>query len=81
MREIGQDIIDFLSQTEDFQKRLWEKSKFVLRTDYVITTDRVPEEFYDEIWNNQQQQKEWTDLGFGIPKTKFLYKKRDLLNL
>lgn len=70
VREIGEDIIDFLSQIENFQKRLWEKKKFVLNTEYVITTDRVPEEFYDEIWSNEEQKKEWAELGFGIPKTK-----------
>jgi adenine-specific DNA-methyltransferase len=73
--EIGEDIIDFLSQIEDFQKRLWEKKKFVLKTEYVITTDRVPEEFYDEIWKNKEQRKEWRDLGFEIPE-----KKQDLKN-
>ena len=64
VREIGEDIIDFLSQIEDFQKRLWEKKKFVLKTEYVITTDRVPEEFYDEILENAEQKKEWEELGF-----------------
>ena len=70
VKEIGEDIIDFLSQIEDFQKRLWEKKKFVISTEYVITTDRVPSKFYDEIWNNQEQRKEWEDLGFDIPQTK-----------
>ncbi|MEM5793521.1 MAG: site-specific DNA-methyltransferase [Candidatus Aenigmatarchaeota archaeon] len=70
VREIGEDIIDFLSQIEDFQKRLWEKKKFVLRTEYVITTDRLPAEFYDEVWENELQRKEWEELGFEIPKTK-----------
>ena len=70
VREIGEDIIDFLSQIENFQKRLWEKKKFVLKTEYVITTDRVPEGFYDEIWANKEQRKEWRDFGFEIPKTK-----------
>jgi adenine-specific DNA-methyltransferase len=75
VREIGEDIIDFLSQIEDFQKRLWEKKKFVLKTEYVITTDRVPEELYDEIWKNKGQKKEWRELGFEIPE-----KKQDLKN-
>jgi len=70
VKEIGEDIIDFISQIEDFQKRLWEKKKFVISTEYVITTDRVPSKFYDEIWNNQEQRKEWEDLGFDIPQTK-----------
>jgi adenine-specific DNA-methyltransferase len=70
VREIGEAIIDFLSQIEDFQKRLWEKKKFVIKTEYVITTDRIPEEFYDEIWGNEEQKKEWEELGFEIPKKK-----------
>jgi len=78
VREIGEDIIDFLSQIEDFQKRLWEKKKFVLKTEYVITTDRLPEEFYGEIWKNEEQKNEWRDLGFEIPKTKQELKNKKL---
>ena len=33
VREIGERIIDFLAQIEDFQKKLWEKKKFVLKTE------------------------------------------------
>jgi adenine-specific DNA-methyltransferase len=75
VREIGETIIDFLSQIENFQKRLWEKKKFVIKTEYVITTDKIPEEFYDEIWKNEKQKKEWEELGFEIPE-----KKEDLKN-
>lgn len=76
--EIGEDIIDFLSQIEDFQKRLWKKKKFVLKTDYVITTDRVPVDFYNVVWNNNEQKKEWKELGFDLPKTKEELKKKKL---
>jgi len=114
VREIGEDIINFLSQIEDFQKRLWEKKKFVLKTEYVITTDRIfslcrsdpepstsvipsdseesqsivqgklregdgsPEYFYDQIWKNKEQKKEWKDLGFDVPKNKEELKKKKL---
>lgn len=114
VREIGEDIIDFLSQIEDFQKRLWEKKKFVLKTEYVITTDRIfslshsdpdpftsvipsdseesqsivqgklrkreepLEYFYDEIWKNKEQKKEWKDLGFDVPKNKEELKNKKL---
>jgi adenine-specific DNA-methyltransferase len=78
VREIGEDIIDFLSQIEDFQKRLWEKKKFVLKTEYVITTDRVPEEIYEEIWKNKEQKKEWEELGFEIPRKKEELKTKKL---
>jgi len=60
---IAKRIIEFLAQIEDFQKLLWEKKKFVLKTEYVITTDRVPEEFYDEILKNKEQKKEWAEIG------------------
>jgi len=78
VREIGENIINFLSQIEDFQKRLWEKKKFVLKTEYVITTDHVPEGFYEEIWKNKEQKKEWEDLGFDIPKRKEDLRRRTL---
>lgn len=67
---IGKRVIEFLSQIEEFQKLLWEKKKFVLRTDYVITIDRMPEELHKEILDNKNQSKEWEELGFGKIKTK-----------
>lgn len=38
---IAKTIIDFLAQIEDFQKKLWEKKKFVINTNYVITIDKI----------------------------------------
>lgn len=67
VKQIGNDIIDFLSQIEDFQKKLWEKKKFVLKTEYVITMDRIPSSFYHEILNSKEQVEEWKTLGFPIP--------------
>ncbi len=83
VREIGEKIIDFLSQIEDFQKRLWEKKKFVIKTDYVITLDRIKEwtdeRFLDEVievvLRNERQLKEWEELGFGK-----IEKKEDLID-
>lgn len=63
-RKIAGKLIDFLGQLEDFQKKLWLKKKFITQCDYCITLDRVPEEFYPEIWNNEAQLKEWQKLGF-----------------
>ena len=59
---LASKIIDFLSHIEEFQKRLWLKKKFVLSTDYCLTLDRVPEEFYPEIARNTAQLEEWKDL-------------------
>ena len=44
IRIIGYKIIEFLAWWEDFQKRLFQKKKLVVRTDYCITIDRVPED-------------------------------------
>jgi len=62
LKELGTTIIDFLAQMENFQKMLWEKKKFVLRTDYNITLDHIPEEFYVDILNSERQLAEWRDL-------------------
>ncbi len=59
---IAAQIIDFLAHIEEFQKRLWLKKKFVLSTDYCLTLDRVPEEFYPDIAENTTQLEEWKDL-------------------
>jgi adenine-specific DNA-methyltransferase len=65
VRRIGGHIIDFLAQVEDFQKKLFEKRKFVLRTEYCLTLDRVPETFWPEILASEAQLAEWRDL-FGL---------------
>ena len=59
---IATQIIDFLAHIEDFQKQLWLKKKFVLSTDYCLTLDRIPEEFYPEIVQNDAQLEEWKHL-------------------
>jgi adenine-specific DNA-methyltransferase len=62
VRQIAHRIIDFLAQIEDFQKRLFEKRKFVVQTDYCVTLDRVPQELYSEILRNEAQLEEWRRL-------------------
>ncbi|NIS07457.1 MAG: hypothetical protein GWO07_01550, partial [Candidatus Dadabacteria bacterium] len=54
-KKIAHRIIDFLAQIEDFQKKLFEKKKFVVQTNYCITLDKIPEEFYSEILENKDQ--------------------------
>lgn len=65
IRRIAHKITDFLAQLEDFQKKLWLKKKFVLETNYCVTLDRIPEELYAEIAENEAQREEWVRL-FGI---------------
>lgn len=64
LRQIGLEIISFLSSLEDFQKKLWLKKKFVVSAEYCITLDRVDESLYTEIVANIAQWQQWEDLGF-----------------
>jgi adenine-specific DNA-methyltransferase len=62
LRAIARQLIAFLAQLEDFQKKLWLKKKFVVETNYCITLDRIPNEFYPEIAANDAQREEWVNL-------------------
>ncbi|MGI9255809.1 MAG: site-specific DNA-methyltransferase, partial [Salinispira sp.] len=62
LRKIGGQLITFLAQLEEFQKKLWLKKKFVTDTQYCITLDRIPEHFYPEIAANDAQRAEWVRL-------------------
>ncbi len=53
LRQIAGKLIAFLTQLEEFQKKLWLKKKFVVETNYCITLDRVPAELYPEIVTNE----------------------------
>ncbi len=59
---VGNKIIDFLAQLEDFQKQLWLKKKFVLETQYCVTLDKAPPSLYAEIAKNKAQHDEWVRL-------------------
>lgn len=61
-KTVADKIITFLAQIEDFQKKLWLKKKFVIRTDYCITLDKIPAKYYEEIFNNEEQMHEWKSL-------------------
>lgn len=63
LRAIALELIDFLAQLEDFQKKLCLKKKFVVSTHYCITLDRVPESLYPEIAANERQWERWKQLG------------------
>lgn len=66
---VGEKIITFLAQLEDFQKKLWLKKKFVVGCDYCITLDRIPRTLYSEIIANDAQRQEWVRL-FTIDEIK-----------
>jgi SOS response regulatory protein OraA/RecX len=71
LRNIAFKIIDFISQFEDELRKVWEKPKFVLNSNYVITLDKVKElcgeaflEDYvvSKVLKNEKQLQEWNEL-------------------
>jgi len=67
IKRVGNHIIEFLAQIENFQKMLWEKKKFVAETFYCITLGNIPEGFYPQIAENEAQWAEWRQLGMINP--------------
>ncbi|HPD65747.1 MAG TPA: site-specific DNA-methyltransferase [Bacteroidia bacterium] len=67
LKDIAFKIIDFISQFEDELVKIWNKSKFVKNSNYVITLDRIGKlELIEKIVkhkNIQDQIKEWKELG------------------
>jgi adenine-specific DNA-methyltransferase len=62
VKGVGRSIIAFLAQIEDFQKKLFEKKKFVVSVGYCLTLDHVPEELYGEVAASDAQREEWVRL-------------------
>lgn len=77
-KSIADTIIAFVSQIEEFQKQLWEKKKFVINTEWVITIDRLVEyigeedakTILEEVIKNEKQVAEWKELigGENVPE-------------
>ena len=78
LRRIAEHLITFLTQLEEFQKKLWLKKKFVTETQYCITLDRIPEAFYAEIAANEKQREEWEKL-FAINELDGYKEKKPLI--
>ena len=62
VKEVGNRIIDFLTQIENFQRSLYEKRKFITETQYCITLKNIGAEFYPDIVANDKQWEEWCAL-------------------
>jgi adenine specific DNA methylase Mod len=71
LKTIAFKIIDFISQFEDELRKIWEKPKFVLNSEYVITLDRIKElcgeDFLEnyvipKVLANEEQLREWREL-------------------
>lgn len=66
IKTLGNEIIDFLAQLENFQKSLFEKKKFVTDTYWCFTLDRISADFKDDAYAavlaNDSQWEEWEKL-------------------
>ena len=62
IKRVGKMIIDFLTQIEDFQKKLWLKKKFVVEANWCMTLDKIDETFWPEIIASKAQIDEWIAL-------------------
>jgi adenine-specific DNA-methyltransferase len=69
IRQLAEELITFLAQIENVQRRLFEKRKFVLRTDYLVPIKDVPEKFWKEVLANKAQIQAWKEL-FAIEPRK-----------
>jgi adenine specific DNA methylase Mod len=70
LKNIAFKIINFIYQFEDELVKIWNKPKFVLNSNYVITLDRIAKkngfEIIEKIQkhkNFNEQVKEWKELG------------------
>ncbi|MEO0080835.1 MAG: DNA methyltransferase [candidate division WOR-3 bacterium] len=73
-RRLAGQIIEFLSQIEDAQKRLFEKKKFVTEVSWLIPIQHVPGQFRPDIVKNKAQLKQWKD-WLAIEPDEFFGKK------
>lgn len=71
IRSIALELIDFLTQLEDFQKKLWLKKKFVAGCHYLVTLNYVPETLLPEVLDNECQLVQWKKL-FNINVLEFV---------
>ena len=69
LKDIACKIIDFISQFEDELVRIWNKPKFVLNSNYVITLDRIADRDINLVSalithpSFNEQVAEWKQLG------------------
>ncbi|MCB0536991.1 MAG: DNA methyltransferase [Chitinophagales bacterium] len=70
IRDIALVVIDFMSELEEFQKRLFEKKKFVVESHYCMTLDRIPKSVYEDVVQyiltdkDKKQIQDWIELKF-----------------
>ena len=62
LKTVAKEIIAFLAQLEDFQKKLWLKKKFVAGCHYLITLDHLTEAQVQAALDSPKQTAQWQAL-------------------
>ncbi|MBK8822658.1 MAG: hypothetical protein IPN58_08645 [Anaerolineales bacterium] len=74
MKGIATKIIDFIAQFEDELVKVWNKPKFALNSNYIITLDKITDEaLLKKIFKHKgmkDQIAEWIELGMVDKKFK-----------
>lgn len=74
MKGIATKIIDFIAQFEDELVKVWNKPKFALNSNYIITLDKITDEaLLKKIFKHKgmkDQIVEWIELGMADKKFK-----------
>jgi adenine-specific DNA-methyltransferase len=63
IKSVALKIISFLAELEDFQKMLWLKKKFVVKSRYLIAASVVPSGLWEEVLSNEMQISHWNRLS------------------
>ncbi|MGA2954133.1 MAG: site-specific DNA-methyltransferase [Thermodesulfobacteriota bacterium] len=79
IRQLAEEVITFLAQIENVQKRLFEKKKFVLRTDYLVPIKEVSHDLWRDVLDNKAQLDAWRDL-FAVDPKKDLFNQKGKIN-
>ena len=78
VKEFASKIIDFISQFENELVRVWNKPKFVLNSNYVISLDKLSRDIIEKIAKSEglsAQIEEWQE--FGMVDNNFSFAHRD----
>src|SRR5574343_490 len=78
VKEFAQKIIKFIAQFENELVRVWNKPKFALNSNYVITIDKLSDEIVKKLEKHtgmKDQIAEWIELG--MVENGFDFKKRE----
>lgn len=62
INNICAEIISFLSNIEDFKKKVFTKKKFIKKSKNLVPVGEIDSKYYEKIINNENQIEEWAKL-------------------